>query len=69
MDHLSRLDNPHLEELLEDEINDKFPEENLYAIDAMKKQDIPWFTDIANYLVGKVLPQNFDFYKKKKFFS
>ena len=68
-DHLSRLDNPLLEDLKEEEINDKFPEESLYSICAVDDQGIPWFADIANYLVGKVLPQNLDSYRRKKLFS
>ena len=61
-DHLSRLDNPHLEKLKEEEISDKFPEESLFAIHVVEDQEIPWFADIANYLMRRVLPQDLDSY-------
>ena len=47
-DHLSRLDNPHLGELHEEDINDKFPEESLFAVCTAENHNVPWFADIAN---------------------
>ncbi|GJT77881.1 reverse transcriptase domain-containing protein [Tanacetum coccineum] len=52
-DHLSRLENPHLEELRDDNINDNFPDETLINVSLTEEDNIPWFADFANYLVGK----------------
>ncbi|XP_016747306.1 uncharacterized protein [Gossypium hirsutum] len=48
-DHLSRLENPHLQEFDEHEINDTFLEEQLFAI---SNSEEPWIADIANYLAA-----------------
>ena len=40
-DHLSRLDNPHLGELHEEDINEKFPEESLFAICTLENHNVP----------------------------
>ncbi|GJW69553.1 reverse transcriptase domain-containing protein [Tanacetum coccineum] len=47
-DHLSRLENPHKNELDPKEINEKFPLETLSSI-AVLDASTPWFADIANY--------------------
>ncbi|GKA08938.1 reverse transcriptase domain-containing protein [Tanacetum coccineum] len=47
-DHLSRLENPHENELDPKEINEKFPLETLSSI-AVRDTSTPWFADIANY--------------------
>ncbi|XP_048229302.1 uncharacterized protein LOC125369928 [Ricinus communis] len=47
-DHLSRLENPHLEKLNEKEIDDFFPDEHLCSMQVANT--IPWFSDYANYL-------------------
>ncbi|GKB04895.1 reverse transcriptase domain-containing protein [Tanacetum coccineum] len=44
----------HFEELREDEIDDNFPNEILVKIDN-DDEEIPWFVDFANYLVGNIL--------------
>ena len=67
-DHLSRLENPHLEKLNEEEIDDTFPEEELYRINKVSNTFEPWFADFANYLVCKVLPSDKTSQQKKKFF-
>ena len=69
IDHLSRLDNPYLDELHEEDINDKFLEESLFFVCTVKSHEIPWFIDVANYLAGRVLPKALDHHKKKEFFS
>ncbi|XP_016681119.1 uncharacterized protein [Gossypium hirsutum] len=51
--HLSRLENPHIEKL-DDMINDWFLEERLYVVN---ESEVPWFADIANYLVSNILPK------------
>ncbi|GJY42643.1 reverse transcriptase domain-containing protein [Tanacetum coccineum] len=53
-DHLSRLENPHKEDLIEIEMNDNFPHESLNMIALNDENETPWFADIANYLVGGV---------------
>ena len=65
-DHLSRLENPRLEELQEHEINDYFPDEDLMQVQG---EEEPWFADIANYLCANVLPEEMTSQQKKKFFS
>nr|XP_043638023.1 uncharacterized protein LOC122609028 [Erigeron canadensis] len=68
-DHLSRLDSLDEEELDYKEIDEAFPEENLMRIEVDDKEDVPWFTDIANYKAAGVLPLHLDYYHRKKFFS
>ena len=62
-DHLSRLEGPSKEI----HINDDFPDQQLLAI--KDKKPVPWFTDLVNYLVAKVLPPKFSFQQKKRFFT
>ena len=54
-DHLSRLENLHLGELGEEDINDAFPEEHLYNLEEVLKSEIPWFANIANCLATNIL--------------
>ena len=54
-DHLSRLEEP-IKEVL---INDDFPNEQLLEIENIKP--IPWFDDYVNYLVAKVIPPEFNY--------
>ena len=49
-DHHSRLEGPSKEI----QINNDFPDEQLLAI--KDKKPVPWFADLVNYLVAKVLP-------------
>ena len=62
-DHLSRLEGAR------DDIpvNDEFPDEKLFAIE--DKKAVPWFEDYVNYLVAKVIPPEFNYQKKKRFFA
>ncbi|GKA24253.1 reverse transcriptase domain-containing protein [Tanacetum coccineum] len=41
-DHLSRLENPNMGELAEDEIDDKFPDEHLIILKAKLNDEEPW---------------------------
>ncbi|GJT26340.1 reverse transcriptase domain-containing protein [Tanacetum coccineum] len=41
-DHLSRLENPHLEELKDDDIDDNFPDETLMNVSSTEEDKIPW---------------------------
>ncbi|GKD51177.1 reverse transcriptase domain-containing protein [Tanacetum coccineum] len=54
-DNLSRLENPHLEELRNDYIIDNFLDETLMNVSSTEEDNIPWLADFANYLVGKIL--------------
>ncbi|GJW52088.1 reverse transcriptase domain-containing protein, partial [Tanacetum coccineum] len=49
-DHLSRLENPKLEELDEDAIRDSFPDEHLMVINIKEAKTDPWYADYANFL-------------------
>ncbi|GJW15815.1 reverse transcriptase domain-containing protein, partial [Tanacetum coccineum] len=68
-DHLSRFENPHMEELTEREIADKFFDKHLMVLKSKFKDDEPWYADFVNYIVGKVVPPNWTFEKRKRFFS
>ena len=62
-DHLSRLEGA------KDDVpvNDEFPDEKLLAIE--DKMATPWFADFVNYLVAKVIPPEFNYQQKKRFFA
>ncbi|GJZ08090.1 reverse transcriptase domain-containing protein [Tanacetum coccineum] len=68
-DHLSRFENPHMEVLTKREIFDKFSNEHLMALKSKFNNDEPWYADFVNYIVGKVVPPNWTFEKRKRFFS
>ncbi|GJZ86644.1 reverse transcriptase domain-containing protein [Tanacetum coccineum] len=42
-DHLSRLENPYMEELRDGDIDDNFPNETLINVSSTKEDKIPWF--------------------------
>ena len=63
MDHLSRLEGSRDEV----QINDNFPDEQLLAIEDI--QPVPWFADYVNFLVAKVIPPEFSYQQKKRFFA
>ncbi|GJV96140.1 reverse transcriptase domain-containing protein [Tanacetum coccineum] len=65
-DHLSRLENPHMEVLTEREIADEFPDEHLIVLRSKFKDDEPWYADFVIYIVGKVVPPNWTFEKRKR---
>ena len=58
-DHLSRLERAS-EEV---QVND----EQVLAIE--DKRAVPWFADYVNYLVAKVVPPEFNYQQKKRFFA
>ncbi|GJS83847.1 reverse transcriptase domain-containing protein [Tanacetum coccineum] len=53
-DHLSRLENPNIGELSEEEIEDKFPNEHLMILKAKLNDEEPWYAHYVNYILGKV---------------
>ncbi|GJX94544.1 reverse transcriptase domain-containing protein [Tanacetum coccineum] len=67
--HSSTLENLHMEVLTEREIADKFSDEHLMALKSKSNNDEPWYADFVNYIVGKVVPPNWTFKKRKRFFS
>ena len=62
-DHLSRLEGARDDV----PVNDEFPDEKLFAIE--DKRAVPWFADYVNYLVAKVIPPEFNYQQKKRFFA
>ena len=62
-DHLSRMEGAR------DDIpvNDEFPDEKLFTIE--DKREVPWFADYVKYLVAKVIPPEFNYQRKKRFFA
>ncbi|GJZ87824.1 putative nucleotidyltransferase, ribonuclease H [Tanacetum coccineum] len=68
-DHLSRLENPNIRELAEEEIEDKFPDEHLMILKTKLNDEESWYADYVNYIVGKVVPPEWTPEKKKQFFS
>ena len=65
VDHLSRLDHDGLKK--NDDgvpINETFHNEYLLTITS---KELPWFVDIANYLVSGILPYGMDYRQRKKF--
>ncbi|GJY33041.1 hypothetical protein Tco_0417510 [Tanacetum coccineum] len=67
--HLSRFENPHMEVLTERKITDKFFDEHLMVLKSKFNNNEPWYEDFVNYIVGKVVPPNWTFEKRKRFFS
>ncbi|GJV50774.1 reverse transcriptase domain-containing protein [Tanacetum coccineum] len=67
-DHLSRLENPHKNELDPKEINEKFPLETLSSI-VVLDASTPWFADIANYHAGNFMIKGMSTQQKRKFFK
>ncbi|WMV18481.1 hypothetical protein MTR67_011866, partial [Solanum verrucosum] len=61
-DHLSHLKNPPTES---SDIKEEFLDEYIYAIISAINQS-PWFSDIANYLVGGWIPKDFSYEQRKK---
>ncbi|GKA83610.1 reverse transcriptase domain-containing protein [Tanacetum coccineum] len=68
-DHLSRFQNPHMKLLTEREIANKFLDDHLMMLKSKFNNDEPWYVDFVNYIVGKVVPPNWTFEKRKSFFS
>nr|GEU77145.1 reverse transcriptase domain-containing protein [Tanacetum cinerariifolium] len=67
VDHLSRLENPHMDVLTEKEIADEFPNKHLMLLKPKFNDDEQWYADIVNYIVGNVVPPNWTFEKRKRY--
>ena len=66
-DHLSRLELPECEVQQQVQINGTFPNEKLLVIS--QPDYAPWFVDIVNYLIAKVIPPKLSSQQEKIFFS
>nr|GEW32936.1 reverse transcriptase domain-containing protein [Tanacetum cinerariifolium] len=67
--HLSRLENPHQDDLEKKEINETFPLETLRMISFHGNYSTPWFVDIANYHARNFVVKGMSSQQKKKFFK
>ncbi|RVW60745.1 hypothetical protein CK203_053023 [Vitis vinifera] len=63
-DNLSRMDHVKPNEGVDDDINEIFPNEQLFTV-----EEAPWYADIINYLAKKILPPELTYQRRKKFFS
>ncbi|GJS27134.1 reverse transcriptase domain-containing protein [Tanacetum coccineum] len=54
--------------LTEREIADKFSNEHLMVLKSKFNNDEPWYADFVNYIIRKVVPLNWTFEKRKRFF-
>nr|GEX25513.1 reverse transcriptase domain-containing protein [Tanacetum cinerariifolium] len=68
-DHLSRLANPHQDELKNKEITKTFPLETLGMIAFRGDSSTSWFSDFANYHAGNFIVKGMSSQQKKKFFK
>ena len=57
-DHLSRLESAELKKLINEEEDDRFPEERLLMVNEVRTSEFPWFANIANWIVGQVVPSD-----------
>ncbi|XP_047979237.1 uncharacterized protein LOC125221154 [Salvia hispanica] len=63
-DHLSRLEHCFQGENLKRPINEEFPDEHIFYAQSSS----PWYADIVNFLVVKVVPEGLNKYQMRKFF-
>ncbi|GKA21470.1 reverse transcriptase domain-containing protein [Tanacetum coccineum] len=68
-DHLSRLENPHQDVLVNKEIIKRFPLETLGMVTFRGDYNTLWFTDIANYHAKNFIVKGMSYQQKKKFFK
>nr|GEU34215.1 reverse transcriptase domain-containing protein [Tanacetum cinerariifolium] len=68
-DHLSRLENPHQDELEKKEITETFPLETLGMIAFRGDSSTPWFFDFSNYHARNFIVKGMSSQQKKKFFK
>ncbi|KAL6315839.1 hypothetical protein AAG906_008226 [Vitis piasezkii] len=63
-DHLSRMNHVEPNEEVDDDINERFLDEQLFAV-----EEAPWYANIVNYLAKKILPPELTYQRRNKFFS
>nr|GEU77884.1 hypothetical protein [Tanacetum cinerariifolium] len=68
-DHLSRLENPHQNELDPKEINESFPLETLNLVSTRGNQSTSWFANFADYHAGNFVVKGMSSQQKSKFFK
>nr|GEW28973.1 reverse transcriptase domain-containing protein [Tanacetum cinerariifolium] len=69
VDHLSRLENPHQDELENKETTKTFPLETLGMIAFRGDSSTLWFADFANYHAGNFIVKGISSQQKKKLFK
>nr|GEW30468.1 reverse transcriptase domain-containing protein [Tanacetum cinerariifolium] len=69
VDHLSILESPNMESLIEREIADEFPDEHLMMLKAKLNDGEPWYAGYINYIIGKVVPTKWLAERRKRFYS
>ncbi|GKE87273.1 hypothetical protein Tco_1564748 [Tanacetum coccineum] len=68
-DHLSRLENPHQNDLEKKEITETFPLETLGMVTFRGADNSPWFVNFANYHAGNFVIKGMSSLQKRKFFK
>ena len=75
-DHLSRVQQSEFSESVYKEINDQFPDEQVFGVEAQPEDLLqglaaaisrPWFADIANFAASDNIPTDLSFQQKKRF--
>ncbi|KAM6592929.1 hypothetical protein CsatA_000632 [Cannabis sativa] len=64
-DHLSRLELEENQNTKEVQINEDFPDEQLFLLNST----VPWFADYVNYLAADIIPPDLTRQQLKKFYS
>ncbi|XP_060962021.1 uncharacterized protein LOC115722590 [Cannabis sativa] len=64
-DHLSRLELEESQNTKEVQINEDFPDEQLFPLNST----VPWFSDYVNYLAADIIPSDLTRQQLKKFYS
>ena len=55
-DHLSRISNDEVG-VIQPDVSETFPDEQLLAVTGAKSENLaPWYANIVNFLVSKVIP-------------
>ncbi|XP_060974096.1 uncharacterized protein LOC133039263 [Cannabis sativa] len=66
-DHLSRLELEESHHAKEVQINEQFPDEQLFSV--RENLMVPWYADYVNFLAAKITPLELSRQQLKKFFS
>ncbi|KAM6549386.1 hypothetical protein CsatB_021062 [Cannabis sativa] len=66
-DHLSRLELEESQNTKEIQINEQFPDEQLFSV--RESLMVPWYADYVNYLAANITPPELSRQQLKKFFS
>ncbi|XP_060969691.1 uncharacterized protein LOC133036929 [Cannabis sativa] len=66
-DHLSRLELEKSQNTKDVQINEQFPDEQLFSV--RENLMVPWYADYVNFLAAKITPPELSRQQLKKFFS